>query len=607
METCSISYSAVSMAANCSINLSSAFNFPTRSYSHTRHSHPIVVFSVKTDEKLPDPKNKPAVNGAGSQSSDLKSTPTPTPTATVPSEDQLNGISSALAAVLCNAVDDLINKFIDNPLRPFVDPRLVLAGNFAPVQETAPVECDKIQGTLPACVDGVYIRNGPNPRYVPRGGHHLFDGDGMLHAVRIKDGRVTFCSRYVRTHKFVQEETAGGRVVPNFFSGFYSLGAGLARGVLFIARVALGLFNPYNGAGLANTSLLYFNRTLMALEESDLPYAMKVTESGDMVTVGRYDFDGRLFMAMTAHPKIDPQTRELFAFRCSFIPPFLNYFRVSPAGEKEPDVGILSMLQPSFIHDFAITKLYAIFPDTQIVVDPMNMIVGSSPMGCDPAKVPRLGVLPRYATDEAAMKWFQVPGFNFFHSLNAWDEGDEIVLIAANLHPVEHVVERTHLVHSTVEKVRINLRNGMVSRKPLSSKCLELGVINPGFVAKKNRYAYMSIGAPLPKLSGVVKLDFDTLEATAAKECVVASRAYGEGCFGSEPFFVARSSDPNAEEDDGYIVAFTHNECTGISSFLVMDAQSPTLQIVASVELPARVPYGFHGLFVSDADLANQN
>lgn len=116
----------------------------------------------------------------------------------------------------------------------------------------------------------------------------------------------------------------------------------------------------------------------------------------------------------------------------------------------------------------------------------------------------------------------------------------------------------------------------------------------------------MSIASPLPKLSGVVKLDFDMVEAMAAMECVVASRSYGEGCFGSEPFFVPRSSDPNAEEDDGYIVAFTHNESTGISSFLVMDAQSPTLEIVASVELPARVPYGFHGLFVSDADLANQ-
>jgi len=494
-----------------------------------------------------------------------------------------------------------------------VDPRIVLAGNFAPAQETAPVACPKVEGTLPACVDGIYIRNGPNPRYVPRGGHHLFDGDGMLHAVRIKDGRATFCSRFVRTHKFVQEEMAGGPVVPNVFSGFYSLGAAMARGALLTARVALGLFNPSNGAGLANTSLLYFNRKLMALGESDLPYVMKVTQAGDIDTVGRHDFDGKLFMGMTAHPKIDPETKELFAFRYGPIPPFLNYFRVSPAGEKEPDVGILSMLQPSFIHDFAISKQYAIFPDTQIVVNPMDMIVGGgSPIGCDTSKVPRLGVIPRYAKDESAMKWFEVPGFNFFHSLNAWDEGDEIVLIAANSYPVEHVLERTHLVHSTVEKVRINLMTGRVSRKPLCSKCLEFGVINPRFLAKKNRYAYMSIGAPLPKIGGVVKLDFDKAEGSPAeladaKECVVASRAYGNGCFGSEPYFVPRTSDSNAEEDDGYIVAFAHNEGTGISSFLVMDAQSPTLEIVASVELPARVPYGFHGLFVSDADLATQN
>jgi 9-cis-epoxycarotenoid dioxygenase len=238
----------------------------------------------------------------------------------------------------------------------------------------------------------------------------------------------------------------------------------------------------------------------------------------------------------------------------------------------------------------------------------MDMIVGGgSPIGCDTSKVPRLGVIPRYAKDESAMKWFEVPGFNFFHSLNAWDEGDEIVLIAANSYPVEHVLERTHLVHSTVEKVRINLMTGRVSRKPLCSKCLEFGVINPRFLAKKNRYAYMSIVAPMPKFCGLAKLDFDKAEGNSTEDCVVASRLYGDGCFGSEPFFVSRTSDLKAEEDDGYIVAFVHNERTGISSFLVMDAQSSTLQIVASVELPARVPYGFHGLFVSDRDLATQN
>eukprot|EP01018_Ginkgo_biloba_P027631 Gb_18270 [translate_table: standard] len=104
------------------------------------------------------------------------------------------------------------------------------------------------------------------------------------------------------------------------------------------------------------------------------------------------------------------------------------------------------------------------------------------------------------------MKSFEVPGFNFFHSLNARDESDEIVFIVANSYPVEHVLERTHLVHSTVEEVRINLSTGIVSRKPLSSKCLEFGVINHKFITKKNRYGYMSVGAPLPKILGVVKL-----------------------------------------------------------------------------------------------------
>ncbi|XP_057845783.2 probable carotenoid cleavage dioxygenase 4, chloroplastic [Cryptomeria japonica] len=574
-------------------------------------SHPrrLVACNVQTEAKPPatTPTDKPT---SPSRSPGSAEDSTPLKPLNVQSFSSLNSSDlqspRPLTALVCNAIDDFINNFIDKPLRPSVDPRFVLAGNFAPVKETAPTECVNVQGTLPPCLDGVYIRNGPNPRYVPRAGHHLFDGDGMLHALRIKGNHATFCSRFVRTYKYAQEDIAGGPVMPNVFSGFYSF-AGVARGALIAARVAMGLFNPFNGGGLANTSLLHFDNKLMSLGESDLPYVVRVTDSGDVETVGRYDFDGKLFMGMTAHPKLDPETGELFAFRYGPVPPFLNYFRVAPNGEKEPDVGILSMLQPSFIHDFAITGKYAIFPDTQIVVKPLDMILGSgSPIGCDTGKVPRLGILPRYATNDTEMKWVEVPGLNFFHSLNAWDEGDEIVLIAANSYPVEHILERTHLVHSTVEKVRINLSSGIVVRTPLSSKCLEFGVINGRFLAKKNRFAYMSIGAPLPKISGIVKLDFEKEEMSDVKECVVASRLYGPGWFGSEPFFVPRSEeDLNAEEDDGYVVAYTHHESTGESRFVVMDARSPTLDIVASVELPARVPYGFHGLFVSDRELSS--
>ncbi|KAK4486288.1 hypothetical protein RD792_008958 [Penstemon davidsonii] len=107
------------------------------------------------------------------------------------------------------------------------------------------------------------------------------------------------------------------------------------------------------------------------------------------------------------------------------------------------------------------------------------------------------------------------------------------------------------------------------------------------------------------KLVGVVKLDL-SLSSKSFHNCTVAHRQYGPSWSwsGSEPFFVAREpNNPAAEEDDGYLVAYVHDENTQESKFLVMDAKSPTLEIISAVKLPGRVPSGFHGLFVKESDL----
>ncbi|PKI76539.1 hypothetical protein CRG98_003090 [Punica granatum] len=509
-----------------------------------------------------------------------------------------------LSVAIFNALDDIINNFVDPPVKPSVDPRHVLSDNFAPVDELPPTECEVEFGPIPSCLDGAYIRNGPNPQFLPRGPYHLFDGDGMLHSIRISRGQANLCSRYVRTYKYLTEREAGSALLPNVFSGFNGLTASAARGALSAARMLAGQFNPANGIGLANTSLAFFGNRLYALGESDLPYSMKVTQSGDIETLGRHDFDGKLFMSMTAHPKIDLETGEAFAFRYGPIPPFLTYFRFDPDGVKQADVPIFSMTHPSFLHDFAITKKYAIFMEIQIGMNPIEMIFGGgSPVGADPGKVPRIGVLPRYTSDESQMKWFEVPGFNNIHAINAWDveEEDTVVMIAPNIMSVEHTLERMELIHALVEKVTINLKTGFVSRQPLSARNLDFGVINPRYTARRNRFVYAAVGDPMPKVSGVVKLDVTNADR---KECIVASRMFDPGCFGGEPFFVAREPDnPEAEEDDGYVVSYIHDENTGESRFLVMDAKSPELEVVASVKLPQRVPYGFHGLFIRESDL----
>ncbi|KVH89869.1 Carotenoid oxygenase [Cynara cardunculus var. scolymus] len=522
---------------------------------------PFRVRSVRIEEK---PQTVTTTTKRSSQERTKKPTPS---TKNANRLRRSMAVDQSLPATIFNAFDDIINKFIDPPVRASVDPRHVLSDNFSPVNELPPTECEVSEGALPSCLDGVYFRNGPNPQFLPRGPYHLFDGDGMLHAIRISKGKATLCSRYVKTYKYNIEKDAGFPIIPNVFSGFNGLTASAARMAVTAGRFLAGQFDPSKGIGLANTSLAFFGNKLYALGESDLPYAVKLAPDGDIITLGRHDFDGKLFMSMTAHPKIDPVTKEAFAFRYGPMPPFLTFFRFNENGEKQADVPIFSMTSPSFLHDFAITKNYAIFSEIQIGMNPMEMIGGGSPVSADTGKVSRVGVIPRYAKDESEMKWFEVPGWNNVHSVNAWEEdgGDTVVMLAPNILSVEHTLERMSLIHAS--------------------------------------YMYFGVGDPMPKISGVVKLDI-TLSEVDRQECIVASRMFGPGCFGGEPFFVAKEPDnPDADEDDGYIISYVHDENTDESKFMVMDAKSPTLEIVAVVDLPQRVPYGFHGLFVTESNM----
>lgn len=317
----------------------------------------------------------------------------------------------------------------------------------------------------------------------------------MLHSTKISQGKAIFCSRYVKTYKYLVEKEAGFSIIPNLFSDFNSFIALVCRGAVSVTRRKIGQFDPSNGIGLANTSLALFGGNLFALCESDLPYAIKLAPNGDIITIGRHNFEGNLPINMTAHPKIDPDTGEAFAFRYCPIPPFLTYFRIHPNGTKSRDIPIFSMTRPSFIHDFAITKNYIIFPDTQLETNPFGLITSGAPVGYNSRKVPRLGVLPRYATDESKMKWFEVPGFNMIHAINAWeeDDGDTIVVIAPNTMSIEHFLERLDLIRPRIEKVKVDLKKGMVSRYTMSSWNLELASINQACVGKKNKYVKLNI------------------------------------------------------------------------------------------------------------------
>ncbi|KAG6387826.1 hypothetical protein SASPL_153020 [Salvia splendens] len=429
----------------------------------------------------------------------------------------------------------------------------------------------------------------------------MFDGDGMLHAVTVSGGRATFCSRFVKTYKYNLEKEVGSPVILNVFSAFNGLPASLAWCSVAFASFLLRQYDPRRGVGAANTSLALISGKLFALGESDLPYRVEIRADGDIVTIGRHEAFGEPYMTMTAHPKMDAETSEVFTFRHSIKAPYLSFFRINAEGIKQPEIPIASLNEASLVHDFAITRNYAVFPDPQIVIKPAEIVRGQAPLGIDAAKVPRLGIVRRCAESDGEMWWVDVPGFNMMHAVNAWEEdgGDTVVVVASNVQPVEHVLDRVDLVHSSMVRVEINVRDESVRRRGVAAGNLDFAVINPAYVGKKNRYVYAAIGAPMPKIGGVVKIDL-SLSTKDSGDCTVARRIYAPGCYGGEPFFVAKEPDnpAAAAEDDGYLVTYLHDENSEESKFIVMDAKSPNLDVIAAVKLPGRVPYGFHGIFV---------
>ncbi|KAK4414463.1 Carotenoid 9,10(9',10')-cleavage dioxygenase [Sesamum alatum] len=580
-------------------------------------------------------------------------------------------------------------KLMHDPKRPLH----YLSGNFAPVDETPPLTDLPVKGHLPECLNGEFVRVGPNPKFAPVAGYHWFDGDGMIHGLRIKDGKATYVSRFVKTSRLKQEDFYGG-------SKFMKVGDlkgmfGLIMVNMQMLRAKLKVLDVSYGVGTANTALVYHQGKLLALSEADKPYAIKVLEDGDLQTIGMLDYDKRLTHSFTAHPKVDPFTGEMFTFGYSHSPPYITYRVISKEGIMQDPVPI-TVADPIMMHDFAITENYAVFMDLPLHFRPKEMVKDNKFIfSFDPTKKARFGILPRYAKNELLIRWFELPNCFIFHNANAWEEGDEVVLITCRLQNPDldmvngPVKEKLENFTNELYEMRFNLKSGLASQKRLSVSAVDFPRVNESYTGRKQRYVYGTILDSIAKVTGIIKFDLhaepetgkEQLEVggnvsgifdlgpgrfgseaifvprqpgTASEEddgyliffvhdentgkqryvygTILGSTAkltgiikfdlhaepetgkeklevggnisgifdLGPGKFGSEAVFVPRQPGTASDEDDGYLIFFVHDENTGKSAVNVIDAKTMSADPVAVVELPKRVPYGFHAFFVTE-------
>ncbi len=436
-----------------------------------------------------------------------------------------------------------------------------LRGNGRPVTDEVTITDLSVTGTIPPELDGRYLRNGANP-FTGMSDHPFF-GDGMIHGVRVRDGRAEwYRNRYVRTP--------------------------------FIADPTVDILDPSvimdMTASKANTHVIGHAGRILALEEGHFPYVL----DGDLDTVGPLDFGGVLNGSFTAHPKICPVTGELLAFGYSAFEPYLRYLRVSADGQLVQTESI-TVGGPTMMHDFNVARNHVIFMDLPAVFDLELAMRGEMPIHWSDTYPARLGVMPRAGTD-ADVRWYDIDPCYVFHPMNAYEDGTSIVLDVARL---THVWRDSMMDFPFPELWRftIDTVTGKVHEEQVDDRSAEFPRVPDALIGLPHRYGYMMAIPDNPNYDDPMSQDGVILKydrTTGARSEI----RLGRGCVPGEPVFVP--AEGASAEDDGYLMTFVYDASSDTSRYVVLDAATMSQEPVASVDLP-RIPFGFHGSWVGAA------
>ncbi|CPW03092.1 Putative dioxygenase [Mycobacteroides abscessus] len=484
-----------------------------------------------------------------------------------------------------------------------------LSGIWEPVQQEMDSVDLEVTGTVPAHLDGRYLRNGPNPAAeVDPATYHLFSGDAMVHGLSLREGKAQwYRNRWVRTPSV-------------------SKALGETRPAAISANAGMGVIGP-------NTNVLsHAGRTLALVEGGIANY--ELTE--DLDTIGTCDFDGTLPGGYTAHPHTDPDTGEMHAVSYSFARgSTVQYSVIDAHGRARRTVDIPVHGAP-MMHDFTLTEKYVVFYDLPVTLDMsmisqsvpvprllrkpaqivMNSLIGkvkipgpiaakasqysgkspSIPYSWNPKYPARIGVMPREgdeASRRAPVRWFEIDPCYVFHPLNGYSEmrdGAEVIVI--DLVRYDSMFSQDVLGPSDakgqLDRWTIDLAKGTVHMERKDDRHLEFPRINETFTGKKHRYGYLPnvenfFGSGEAAGASIVKYDYETGSTLSSR--LDPAIVLGEMSFVPNPACAA--------EDDGVLIGFAVDRRSDEGQLLLLDATS--LDLMATVHLPQRVPAGFHG------------
>ena len=448
-----------------------------------------------------------------------------------------------------------------------------LAGSFAPVEEEITAFDLPVTGQVPAGLNGRYLRNGPNPLGLDDPNYHWFLGAGMVHGVRLRDGKAEwYRNRWVRSQAVAaqhDEKWPGGPVHENMDFA-------------------------------ANTCIIsHGGRTLATVEAGPLPYEL----TDELDTVGPCDFGGTLPGGFAAHTKLDHATGELHAIAYFWAWDHVQHVIVGPGGKVTRTTDIPVPDGP-MMHDFALTARYVVLLDLPVTFS-LNAATQHKelPYLWNPAHQARVGLLPRDGS--SPVRWIQIEPCWVFHTQNAYEDAHGRILVDLCQYSKGFDVSTLWAAHGpvTLDQWTIDPAAGTVTQQRLDDRGQEFPRVDDRIISRPYRYGYSAvIGEVTRAITAAGDFTDDAFTNAILKHDLdhgtVQVHEFGRDATAGEAVFAPAA--PDSAEDDGYVMAFIHNPDRGAADLVILAAQDFTAEPVARIHLPARIPLGFHGNWIPD-------
>jgi carotenoid cleavage dioxygenase len=448
-----------------------------------------------------------------------------------------------------------------------------LEGPFAPVTEEVTALDLPVTGRVPAELNGRYLRNGPNPVGAADPDYHWFIGAGMVHGVRLRDGRAEwYRNRWVRS-KDVSE----------------SLGEPWPAGPV------------HEGMDFgANTHVVaHAGRILATVEAGPLPYEL----TDDLATLGPCDFNGSLPGGFAAHTKLDGPTGELHAVAYFWAWDYVQHIVIDDAGRVTRTTNV-PVTDGPMMHDFALTENHVVLLDLPVTFSLDAAAAGRQlPYAWNPKHPARVGILPRQGPADD-VRWIDIDPCFVFHTLNAYEEAGQVVLDLCVYERAYDVATMSGPGPVTLDRWTIDPVRGAIAMDRLDDRFQEFPRIDDRLAGRKHRFGYSAVigeglAATVTLQHGVTShglgnalLKHDVATGTVEPHSFAGNATIGEGVF--------VPSSAGAGEDDGYVMAYLHDPERFAADLVILAAQDFAGEPVARVHLPVRIPQGFHGNWISD-------